>query len=94
VQRNRIEAAIGAVSSMKETIMSKETTKNQPAYIVFAVQERDKGRKAIWTRVGVVFKHREGEGLNQTLQALPINFDGRLVMLPPKGDEGADTSDE
>jgi hypothetical protein len=93
VQRNRIEAAIGAVSEVKGTIMSKETTKNQPAYIVFGVQERDRGQKAIWTRVGVVFKHREGEGLNQTLQALPINFDGRLVLMPPKGDDETSAGD-
>jgi len=67
--------------------MSKETTKNQPAFIVFGVRERDRGQKAIWTRLGVVWKHREGEGFNLDLQALPLNFDGRLVLMPPKADD-------
>jgi len=89
VQRNRIEAAIGADSESKESIMSKETTKNQPAFIVFGVQERERGQKAIWTRLGVVFKHKEGEGMNLTVQALPLNFDGRLVLMPPKDDTDA-----
>ena len=69
--------------------MSKETTKNQPAFIVFGVQERERGQKPIWTRLGVAFKHKEGEGLNLTLQALPLNFDGRLVLMPPKDDTDA-----
>ena len=72
--------------------MSKETTKNQPAFIVFGVQERERGQKPIWTRLGVVFKHKEGEGMNLTVQALPLNFDGRLVLMPPKDD--ADAGDQ
>ena len=67
--------------------MSNQTSKNTPAYIVFGVQERDRGQKAIWTRLGVVFKHKEGEGLSLTVQALPINFDGRLVLMPPKDND-------
>jgi hypothetical protein len=69
--------------------MSNETSKNsnRPAYVVFSVQERDRGQKAIWTRLGVAFKHREGDGLSLTLQAIPVNFDGRLVLMPPKDND-------
>ena len=72
--------------------MSNEPS-NKPAYIVFSVQERDRGQKAIWTRLGVVFKHQKGEGLNLALQAIPLNFDGRLVLMPPK-DNDTDAGDQ
>jgi hypothetical protein len=70
--------------------MSKETTRNLPDYIVYGVQDRDRGQKPVWTRVGAAFRHKEKEGLNIDLRALPINFDGRLVLFPPKSGDEAD----
>jgi hypothetical protein len=67
--------------------MSNETSKNRPTYVVFTVQERERGQKSIWTRLGVAFKHKDGEGLSVTVQALPLNFDGRLVLMPPKDND-------
>lgn len=69
-------------------------TSNKPDYVIFSVQERDRGQKAIWTRLGVAFKHREGEGLNITLQAMPINFDGRLVLMPPKDNDSSGAGEQ
>ncbi len=59
---------------------------NAPKYHAFTVRERDKGKKAVWTRIGAVWAHEKGGGFNLELEALPFNFDGRLVLLPPKSD--------
>jgi hypothetical protein len=65
------------------------SSKQKPAYHVFAVRERGQGKSAVWTRVGAVWPHREGkEGFSEELEALPIRFDGRLVLMPPKDDGG------
>jgi hypothetical protein len=64
----------------------------KPSLVVFAVRERNNGKKAVWSRIGAAWPHKEGSGFNIELETLPINFDGRLVLMPPKeeGDsEGA-----
>lgn len=68
----------------KETIMSNTT---KPSLIAFSVREREKGKKPVWIRLGAAWAHREGEGYNLELEALPVNFDGRLVLMPPKAGE-------
>lgn len=57
---------------------------HQPAYLAYVVKE---GEKDYWTRIGAAFAHKDGEGLNLILQALPVN--GRLVLRRPeaKNDE-------
>ena len=59
---------------------------NKPTYYAFSVRNRDKGKSAIWTRLGVVWAHDKGQGLNLDIEALPLNFDGRIVLMPPKSD--------
>ncbi len=59
-------------------------TNNTPAFHAFTVRERENGKKAIWTRIGAAWAHKEGDGVTLELEALPLNFDGRLVLLPPK----------
>jgi len=66
------------------------TSNNQPANHLFAytVEEYDvgNGKKAkTWTRIGVAFPHQHGPGLSVQLRALPL--DGRIVLLPPDGDD-------
>ena len=60
------------------------TNSNTPAFHAFTVRERENGKKAIWTRIGAAWAHKDGEGVTLELEALPLNFDGRLVLLPPK----------
>jgi hypothetical protein len=64
---------------------------NEPNYYAFSVKERDKGRSAIWTRIGAAWTQRKGQGLNIELEALPLNFDGKIVLMPPKADAPAAT---
>jgi hypothetical protein len=50
---------------------------NTPAFAVFVVVGNDKKR---WIEVGAAWRHKDGEGFNITLDALPP--DGRLVLRP------------
>lgn len=70
------------------------STSLKPGLVVFAVRERDKGRKALWTRIGAAWAHKEGEGFNIELEALPLNFDGRLVLMPPKEEADSNAASE
>lgn len=63
---------------------ARETT--PPDFIAYAVSERGRGRK-FWHRLGVVRKHKKGEGYNVYMDILPVDFDGRIVLMTPKADE-------
>ena len=61
---------------------------NRPALVAWHVTERGRGRK-FWNRLGAAWGHKEGEGITLFLDAIPVGFDGRIVLLPPKADEAA-----
>ena len=66
----------------------------QPMYRVYTVIRRGRN-DSFWLNIGVAFYHRDGQGLNVILQALPL--DGRLVLRrydeePPKAVNGEQTS--
>ena len=54
---------------------------------VFTVEEYESNGKTQkkWTRIGAAFPHKEGIGFSIELKAFPV--DGRLVVLPPDGDD-------
>ena len=62
---------------MKENPTTKTTSVDFYAY---TVQERD-GQKSVWDRIGVAFTHRDGNGINVILRAVPV--DGRLTLRVP-----------
>jgi hypothetical protein len=62
---------------MKQNSTTKTSTVDFYAYVV---QERE-GQKAIWDRIGIAFKHKDGKGLNIILRANPV--DGRLTLREP-----------
>lgn len=73
----------------RKTIMS--TT---PKYHAYTVRNRG-DKKAIWTRIGVVWTQSKGQGLNLEIEALPLNFDGKIKLMPPKSAAAAaDTFEE
>jgi hypothetical protein len=56
------------------------TPKSKPDYAVYVVEgERD---KAHWIKIGAGWSHSDGEGINLTLAAVPLN--GRLIIRKPK----------
>ena len=70
---------------------------NKPTLYAYAVKDRGRKQKAIWTRIGAAWPHEKGNGFTIELEALPLNFDGRLVLTEPKPDgkvgEGATDTD-
>ena len=54
---------------------------------VFTVEEYESNGKAgkRWTKIGAAFPHKEGIGFSIELKAFPV--DGRLVVLPPDGND-------
>jgi hypothetical protein len=59
-----------------------------PTYLnVFTVEEYESNGKTQkkWTKIGAAFPHKEGIGFSIELKAFPM--DGRLVALPPDGDD-------
>ena len=50
---------------------------SKPVYDVFVVEDREEG-DAFWIKVGAAFGHKDRDGMNIVLQALPPN--GRLVL--------------
>lgn len=62
----------------------------KPMYRVYTVIRRGRS-DPFWLNIGVAFYHRDGQGLNIMLQALPL--DDRLVLRryeeePPKETNG------
>lgn len=59
-------------------------TSNKPAYLAYVVAENGDKRKNPdnWTKIGAAFPHRDGNGFNIVLEALPVS--GRVVLRRPK----------
>ncbi len=51
---------------------------SKPAFDVFIVDDRGDDQDAFWLKVGAAFPHKDKDGMNIVLQALPTN--GRLVL--------------
>lgn len=55
----------------------------RPTFAAYHVTETADGRKR-WNRIGAYFAHRDGRGGSLVLGAIPIAFDGRIVLRAPK----------
>ncbi len=59
--------------------MTAETkAKRKPTHAVYHV--RGEGEKAYWTKIGAAWLHEDKEGLNVSLDYVPVNDAGRLVI--------------
>jgi hypothetical protein len=59
-----------------------ETTR--PTYTAYHVSEpKEEGGKGRWTELGAFFSHKDGNGGTLILDALPIHFDGRILLRAP-----------
>ena len=59
---------------------------NSPDFIVYGVTQVA-GKKDILTNIGGAWRHQKGDGINLQIKALPLNFQGKLVLFPPKSAE-------
>ncbi len=58
---------------------------SRPIYNVRAKTGRkDEHDKDIFMTVGAAWSFNSGDGLNVKIDALPVNFDGFLMLVPPK----------
>jgi hypothetical protein len=60
------------MSEVTETSVGKA-----PEYIAYQVRNRP-GKAGIFTRIGAVWKHKDGKGFNVELNAMPL--DGMIVI--------------
>ncbi len=58
---------------------------NKPTLYAYAVKDRGRGKKSIWTRIGAAWPHEQGNGFTIDLDAVPV--DGRIVLMEPKPDD-------
>ena len=79
-----------AQNQTKNRKQNRET--NPPKMIAYHVADSGRGRK-FWTRLGGVWEHKNGEGLTIFLNVLPVDFDGRIVLLPPRDEDAEDGQD-
>jgi hypothetical protein len=61
-------------------------TNRKPTHAVYHV--RGEGEKAYWTKIGAAWLHEDKEGLNVSLDFVPLNDTGRLVIRVNKADDG------
>lgn len=53
---------------------------SDPVLMAYCVQRKRSGR-SIWQQIGRAYPHEAGAGLTVVLEALPLKFDGRIVLL-------------
>jgi hypothetical protein len=63
--------------------MAEEPLYKKPEYKAFTVKDIGKGdeKKGRWLEIGAAWPHKDGEGFDLTLDALPV--DGRIVLRKP-----------
>lgn len=67
----------------KGKVMSEETNSKPAMLTAFTVRKYKQGKeeRTHWLAIGQAFGHKDGEGFDIVLQALPV--DGRVVLRKP-----------
>lgn len=62
---------------------------NAPSHLVYHVEEREGDGKDIWTQIGAMWPHKDGNGFNVKLKLQPV--DGKLTIRlnEPKTEQAA-----
>lgn len=68
-----------------------QQTKKHPTHGVYAIRNYTSGgeQRSDWTKLGVAWAHRDGNGFNIKLTALPL--DGELTIYPFADKKADDT---
>jgi hypothetical protein len=61
--------------------------KTKPSHNAFVVSEYTVGteKHSAWRKIGVAFAHKDGQGFDVILEAVPVS--GKLTLRVPKPDE-------
>ena len=62
---------------MSTTETTQPTTSKAPTHIAYHVRDRE-GQKAIFTRIGEAWPHKDGNGFNILIHSVPL--DGRVTL--------------
>jgi hypothetical protein len=62
----------------------------KPQLIAYTVKNRERGKTAIWTKIGAAWPHADKPGFSIELDAFPV--DGRIVLVEPKADSQPEAS--
>jgi hypothetical protein len=62
---------------MSTTEKTESTASKAPAYIAYHVRDRE-GQKAIFTRIGAAWPHKDANGFNIQIESVPL--DGRITL--------------
>jgi hypothetical protein len=63
----------------------------EPIYIAYTVTKVGRD-KSYWSRIGAMFPHKDGQGFNLNLEALPV--DGKVVLRTRGAGDEAEGTDE
>ena len=66
--------------------MAENRDVKQPTHRAYSVIKRE-GQDDFWLNLGLVFPHKDGDGFNIMLQALPL--DGKIVCRVASADDAA-----
>lgn len=73
--------------------MSKEQntkpTSNKPYMLGYAVTPIGDGKNSVWSKIAAAWAHKDGEGYEVRMDALPVN--GRLVLRTVREDQQPDS---
>jgi hypothetical protein len=79
----------GRRTAMSSEASSKNSSERYDVFVVENYEDDAGAEKANWTRIGVAFPHKDGNGFNAELRAMPVS--GKLVIRrhesKPRGSE-------
>jgi hypothetical protein len=64
-------------TQMSTTEKTNLTSSKAPTHIAYQVRERE-GHKGFFTRIGVAWPHKDGNGFNVQIESVPL--DGRITL--------------
>ena len=67
------------------------TQGRKPDFVAYQVQETQDG-KGIWNRIGAAWRHKDGHGVELTLNSLPVN--GRVTLREQREERMQEYSQE
>ena len=62
---------------MSTTEKTETSASRSPSHIAYQVKDRE-GGKGFFTRIGVAWKHKDGNGFNLQIESVPL--DGRITL--------------
>ena len=63
----------------------------RPFMLAYTVKPIEEGRKSIWSKIGAAWSHKDGQGYEVRMDALPV--DGRIVLRTIKDSDQDQTGE-